>query len=82
MRSSKLVDFFIALGENLALTKRFHEDPEGAMRDAGLGDEELDLVRRRDEEGIRRAMGPEHAEVKLHMPSEGHGGAQAGAPKG
>ena len=82
MRSSKLVDFFIALGANLSLVKRFHEDPEGAMRDAGLGDEELDLVRRRDEEGIRSALGPEHADVKLHMPPGGSDGAQAGTSKG
>ena len=52
----KLVDFFLSLGDDARL-KKFQADPEAAMNDAGLSDEEKELVRGGDEDRIRKFIG-------------------------
>ncbi|AKT42980.1 hypothetical protein [Chondromyces crocatus] len=55
---TKLVDFFLALGEEERL-KQFQTDPEAAMTAAGLSDEEKVLVRAGDEDRLRKVIGDE-----------------------
>ncbi|EYF08900.1 hypothetical protein [Chondromyces apiculatus] len=52
----KLVDFFLSLGDNDRL-KKFQADPDAAMDEAGLSDEEKSLVLSGDEDRIRKLIG-------------------------
>jgi hypothetical protein len=79
MRASKLIDFFIALGDDPEVAKQFHKDPNAAMDAAGLSEKEKELVLRGDQEEVRAALGPEYRDISLHTAPKGVA-AGAGQP--
>jgi hypothetical protein len=66
MRTSKLIDFFIALGEDRELAKLFQREPTAAMDAAGLSDEEKALIQRGDQQEVRAALGPAYRDISLY----------------
>lgn len=59
-KQEKLLKFYLSL-QDAATLKRYQEDLEGLMTEAGLSDEDKELVRRGDEKAVHRAIGSEEA---------------------
>lgn len=63
--SSNFVKFVWEMSEAAFRLEEFDEDPERVMSEAGLTEEEKEIVRRGDEEEILAAIGqmPEHSTI-------------------
>lgn len=55
-KQEKLVKFYLSL-QDAATLKRYHDDLEGLMTEAGLADDEKHLVRSGDEKELRHQLG-------------------------
>lgn len=55
-KQEKLVKFYLSL-QDAATLKRYQDDLEGLMTEAGLADDEKHLVRSGDEKAVQRALG-------------------------
>ena len=63
-----LEQFLRNLSTHATLREAFAKDPEGVMREAGLSDQEMQLLRAKDTDAIKKYLGESYlAAVMIHL---------------